>query len=134
MKKAFLSISYKNKDLLKKEINYIIDTLKEFSIEVIIFVQKYQFKEDKEKDMMNKAFEEIRDSDVLIAEVSDKAIGVGIEIGYAKALNKPVIYLRNAFTEYSTTVGGSSSYKIVYNGLIDLKEKLYNIISKFIAS
>ena len=29
MKKAFLSISYKNKDLLKKEINYIIDTLKE---------------------------------------------------------------------------------------------------------
>lgn len=132
MKKAFLSISYKNKDLLNKEIDYISNTLKKFSIELNTFVQKYSFKKDEEKEMMDKAFGEIKDSDIIIVEGSDKAIGIGIEVGYAKALNKPIIYLRNEISEYSTTVGGSSTHKIVYKDLTDLKEKLYYLFSSSI--
>ena len=38
---------------------------------------------------------DIDNSDILIAEVSEKAIGVGIEVGYAKAKGKPIIYIKN---------------------------------------
>lgn len=127
MKKAFLSINYKNKDLLNKEINCITNTLRKFSIQTTVFVYKYSFKSNQERKMMGKAFEQIKNSDILIAEVSEKAIGIGIEIGFAKALNKPIIYLKKENSKYSTTVGGTADIKIVYKNLEDLEEKLFKL-------
>ena len=64
--------------------------------------------------MMQQAFREIADADLLIAEISEKAMGVGIEIGYAVALQKPVICLRNAGAEHSTTASGSATHSLIY--------------------
>jgi 2'-deoxynucleoside 5'-phosphate N-hydrolase len=86
-----------------------------------VFVEKYNFDKTQEKQMMQQARHDIDKSSLLIAEVSEKAIGVGIEIGYAIALNKPVIYLRNSQSEYSTTVGGIVDHHIVYSSLEDLR-------------
>jgi nucleoside 2-deoxyribosyltransferase len=74
--------------------------------------------------MMQLALSEIAKSDLLIAEVSEKAIGVGIEVGFAAALGKPVIYLRKTDVEYSTTVGGLATETVVYDNLQDLDQKL----------
>jgi 2'-deoxynucleoside 5'-phosphate N-hydrolase len=41
--------------------------------------------------MMAQAFLDIGQSDFLIAETSDKGIGIGIEVGYARAKQKPII-------------------------------------------
>ncbi len=73
---------------------------------------------------MQQAFADINSSDLLIAEVSEKAIGVGIEIGYAVAAQKPVIYLRNAQAEHSTTAAGAANRAIIYENPEDLREKL----------
>jgi 2'-deoxynucleoside 5'-phosphate N-hydrolase len=40
--------------------------------------------------MMRQAFAAIDKNDLLIAETTDKAIGIGIEVGYAKAKGKPI--------------------------------------------
>lgn len=129
MQKAYLSIGYQNREHLGSEIEIIQKTLANFHIQLFIFVDIYRFSADEEKQMMQKAFSEIDSSDLLIAEVSEKAIGVGIEIGYAIAKNKPVIYLRNENAEHSTTAAGTAERVIVYKDSVQLAEKFALAIS-----
>lgn len=130
MKKAFISISFKKKNKLENEIASITEVLKKHDINPFVFVNAYIFSPDKEKEMMDKATKEIAISNLLIAEVTDKAIGVGIEIGYAYALGKKIIYLRKKQAEYSMTVGGIADKQIMYSNNEDLKTKLGKALSK----
>ena len=132
MKKAYLAISYSNRKLFNKEVNSLKNYLLTKNIELLVFVDKYNFAPNQEQEMMQTAFNEIDSSDILIAELTTKSIGVGIEIGYAVAKNKPVFYLRKTTSEYSTTAAGSSKFSIKYNNEIDLIieiEKLLNSIN-----
>lgn len=130
MKKAFISVSFKKKNELKDEIATIAKVLKKHNIDSFVFVNTYIFSSGKEKEMMNKATKAIIASDFLITELTDKAIGVGIEIGYAYALGKKIIYLRKKQAEYSTTVGGIADKQIVYSNNDELKTKLEKVLSK----
>ena len=130
MKKAYLAISYSNRKLFDKEVKSLIEICKKNNIELLSFVDKYNFKEDEEKEMMKTAFLEINKSDFLIAELTTKSIGVGIEIGYARAKKKPIIYLRKKNSEYSTTASGSSNFNIEYENENDLIELMKNLLKK----
>ena len=130
MKKAFISISFKKKNELESEITAIAEVLKNHDINPFVFVNTYIFSPNKKKEMMDKATKEIATSDLLIAEVTDKAIGVGIEIGYAFALGKKIIYLRKKQAEYSITVGGIANEQIIYSSNEDLKTKLEKALSE----
>ncbi len=121
-------MSHNNKDRLSAEIRTIIEALQELDIEPVVFVQKYRFAPSQEREMMKKALEEIQTCDVLIAEVTEKAIGVGIEIGYACGLGKPVIYLRKESAQHSTTVGGLAERQVIYHDLEQLKKDLVKAI------
>ncbi len=133
MKKVFFSVSYKNKDHLSKEILCMKKLLKKFSLKMNVFVSEYSFSPKQEKEMMKKALEEIENSDFFIAEVSEKAIGVGIEMGFAKALKKPILYLRNAGAEHSTTASGISDFRIVYRDTEELESGLSEALTKLIS-
>ena len=89
----------------------------------------YDFKPNEEKEMMQTAFDEIDSSDILIAELTTKSIGVGIEMGYAVAKNKPVFYLRKTTAEYSTTAAGCSEFSVEYNNEIDLVKKMEELLN-----
>lgn len=121
---AFLSVSFHQRRYLNAEIEQIIDVLKQFNIEMIDFTMQFRFEAGQDREMMRLACAKIAESDILIAEVSEKAIGVGIEVGYAAALGKTIIYLRRANAEYSTTVGGLATEIIVYQNVIDLGRQL----------
>ena len=110
----------------------IAGTIRQFNIDPFVFVDQHQFKPDEEKQMMQQAMKDIEDCDILIAETSYKAIGIGIEAGYAKAKGKPVIYLRHKDAEHSTTVSGISDYQIIYTDTNDLKSKLKTICSQIL--
>ena len=112
----------------------INDALKFFTVKPFVFVDNFSFSPLQEREMMQHAFEEIDKCGLLIAETSDKAIGIGIEVGYAKAKNKPVIYLRNKNAEHSTTVAGASDYKIIYNDADDLSKQLSEVLEKMYRS
>ena len=124
MKKAYLAISYSNRKKFNKEIDSLLSLFSENKIELLVFVDKYNFHSNQEKEMMKVAFKEIDGSDFLIAELTTKSIGVGIEIGYAFAKKKPIFYLRKRNSEYSTTTAGCSKYIIEYDDEIDLVEKM----------
>ena len=127
---AYISISFSKKNELEKEVQAIKNALGKFGISGFVFVDEYQFSAKQEKKMMQKAMEDVEKSAILIAEVSEKGIGIGIEVGYAKAKNIPVIYVRNSSSEHSTTVSGIADFKIIYENVIDLEEKLEKIIRK----
>ena len=127
---AYISISYSKRKSLQKELDAITDTLKKNSIKPFVFVDNFTFSPLQERGMMQQAFEEIDKCDLLIAETSDKAIGIGIELGYAKAKNIPIIYLRNKDAEHSTTAAGASDYKIIYSDAGDLSKQLSEALAK----
>lgn len=126
---AYISISFSKRQLLNAELQVIIDALHSCGIEAFIFVDRYKFEKDQEQEMMQQAFADIDRCGLLIAEVSEKAIGIGVEVGYAKAKGKPVIYLRNSNAEHSTTAAGASDYQVVYKDLNELQVLLKAIVT-----
>ena len=130
MKTAYFGISKSNRVHFDKEINQLKKCLVKHSIKLLVFVDKYEFKLGQEKEMMTFAFEEIDSSSFLIVELTKKAIGVGVEVGYAFAKQIPIIYIKRKYANHSTTVEGCSDYSIEYENEFHLSEEIEKIISK----
>ncbi len=129
---AYFGISKSNRDKLEAEVDRVRKVLKEHRIILEVFVDKYEFTSEEATEMMKIAFEEIDKCDFIIAELSKKAIGVGVEVGYAKAKQKPIIYLKREEASYSTTVGGSANYFIEYKDESDLETKLILVLNSLL--
>jgi 2'-deoxynucleoside 5'-phosphate N-hydrolase len=132
--KAYIAASYSNRKTLNEVLQAIKATLEALQIEPVVFVDQYSFTATQEKEMMQEAAAAIDDCDMLIAETSYKEIGIGIEVGYAKAKHKPVIYLRHTGAAHSTTVSGISDFSILYTNSNDIKQQLYIILNSIIKS
>ncbi len=130
MKKGYLAISYSNRSLFNNEVESLKKLFKKNNFELLVFVDKYNFKANQEKEMMETAFNEIDNTDFLIAELTTKSIGVGIEIGYAFAKEMPIIYLRKKNAEYSTTASGSSTHIVEYENEFDLNESMEKLLTQ----
>jgi hypothetical protein len=96
--------------------------------DVVVFLQK-EFPPGTDPGvMMRNALDELRDSDGLIVEMSQKAVGVGIEMGAAHVLGKPIIGLRMKGSEESRTMEGILSGRIYeYIGEDDMQRVLTEI-------
>jgi len=125
---AYIAISFNKRKELQPELDAIKAIVSANEIIPFVFVDTYSYSPVQEKQMMQQAFAEIDKCSLLIAEVSEKAIGIGVELGYAKAKGKPVIYLRNREAEHSTTAAGASDYCILYSNPEDLKKQLNEIL------
>lgn len=130
--KAYISVSFSKRAALNDAVKTITEALRSSAITPFIFVDVYHFHPVQEKEMMTAALKEIDNCDLLIAETSDKAIGIGIEAGYAKAKNKPVIYLRSKDAQHSTTLSGISDHTIVYADIPDLKNQLKKVLERYV--
>lgn len=128
--KAYIAVSFSKRKSFDCIINAIKITLSKNKINPFIFVDHYSFHLSDEKLMMQTTMNEIKSSQILLAETSDKGIGIGIEVGYAKALQIPVIYIRSSDAEHSTTVSGISDYHIIYENANDLENQLNTILNK----
>ncbi|MBZ0320496.1 MAG: nucleoside 2-deoxyribosyltransferase [Anaerolineae bacterium] len=128
MKTAFISRSYEHRAQYDAAIAHVVASLRRMNMEGIDFVRRYSFAEGQAREMMAATLQSIQQADVLIAEVSEKVIGVGIEIGYAAALGKPIVYARKLDAPFSTTVGGLATIAIVYDNPQDLEDKLIDAL------
>ena len=130
--KSYISVSYSKRKFLNKELNAIVEVLNNLSIEPFVFVDNYNFDSTQERQMMEQVMIDIESCDLLIAETSDKGIGIGIEVGYAKAKKKPIVYLRHKNAKHSSTVSGISDHQIVYCDIDDLRNQLTNTINRLV--
>lgn len=128
--RAFIAHSFAHSQQQKDVLQDIISTLEAYGIESFSFILSYPpYTKGSEKQMMQDAFMELGKSELVIAEVSNKEIGIGLEVGYAKAKNIPIIYMRDENAEYSKTVGGVASEEVIYrNGQV--AEALAPVIAK----
>jgi len=128
--KAYIAIPYQGRNEIREELDTITSILNQCGVSPLIFADQNSFKAEEEQQMMQQAMEDINESDWLIALASEKAIGIGIEAGFAKGKGKPVIYIRHMEAEHSTTLSGISDYQIIYVDLQDLGQKLTRIVDQ----
>lgn len=72
--------------------------------------------------ILDKIYDSIRNSQIIIAEVSSQNANVYYELGYANALNKHVILITKNIEEAAFDVGHFNH--IIYNSIRDLRKKL----------
>ena len=128
MMKAYIAVSYSKRSLYEPVLRAIAGILGTAGVSAFVFVDEYTFTDQQESAMMLQVMKDIDDCDLLIAETSDKAIGIGVEAGYAKAKNKPVIYLRQQNAAHAATVAGISDFQVIYNGTDDLQDQLSAVL------
>ncbi|MFH1535721.1 MAG: hypothetical protein ABIC96_01435 [Patescibacteria group bacterium] len=118
--KAFIAYSFTDKNDFINFNKKLRKFLKEnFDIKSYSFVFDFK-KKANNKNLMRSALKKIDESDLLIVELSNKAIGIGLEAGYAKAKGKKIIYLHKIRSEISTTIDGISDIKIEYINIAHL--------------
>ncbi len=125
---VYISCSFALRKVLEQELQTIKSILLAQQYQPWVFVEHYTFSIKQEREMMQQAMQDIENSVFLLAETTDKGIGIGIEAGYAKALKKPVVYLRKQSAEHSTTLAGLSDYQIVYQDTADLARQLQLVV------
>lgn len=67
-------------------------------------------------------------AELMIAEVSNKSLGVGIELGWANLNNVKIICIYKKDTQLSSSLKAISNNFIEYSNSIDLIEKLEKIL------
>lgn len=131
-KLVFISVSFEHLNRLKLVLDVISKVVREAKLKPYIFAQEYQPIQIDYKKMMESALSKIDKSVCVIAELSYQAIGAGIELGYAKAKGKPIIYLFNKKAKQSTTTTGISDGVIDYRNLEDLQYRLSPLVRSLI--
>jgi len=77
------------------------------------------------RDIFKRDYEQIKSSDILIAEVSEPSHGVGIEIGISYSQGLKIILLQEKGKNVTKLAQGIPNIVIIdYNDLEDLKKKL----------
>ena len=70
--------------------------------------------------IMRETFAKIDSVDLVVIDVSEKGIGLGIEAGYARAKGKELIVTARKGTEVSTTISGIADQVIDYESISDI--------------
>ena len=74
--------------------------------------------------MMQKAMKEIDSSNFIIIEATKINITSCIELGYAKAKRKPIVYLQKAEADTNELIFALSNFHILYTSPKDLFDQL----------
>lgn len=91
-------------------------------------VENYQKMFTDPKELMKRALEEIRKSDALLIDMTDKPTGRAIEAGIAYTLGKTVIVICKTGTHIKDTMRGIAVEVIEYEKVEDITDKLARLV------
>src|SRR5690606_40450366 len=94
--KAYISVDADARKSLGKEIIALGMAMSTANVEQFIFVDKYNFEAGEEAEMMQNAMKEIDSSNFVMIEATTVNVTSCIELGYAKAKRKPIVYMQKA--------------------------------------
>lgn len=78
-------------------------------------------------ELMQRSFAEIDSSDLVVVELTEKGVGVGIEAGYAYAKGIPIVTIAPRGADISTTLQGISQKLFLYEDFDDLTRFLQTL-------
>ena len=127
MKTVFLSIKYHEDHanrFLVDEISTALEKAGWGSFCVARDVEQWGKQSYPANELMRRTFSAIDDCTVVLVELSEKGVGVGIEAGYATAHGKPVFAVACMPAEISATLRGIAREVYSYREVADLTQWL----------
>lgn len=122
--KAYISVDTDTRKLLGKEIIALGMALSSANVEQFIFVDKYPREAGQEAEMLQNAMKEIDSCNFIIVEASQINITSCVELGYAKAKRKPIVYLQKSEATSDEIIFALSNFHIFYSNPKDLFDQL----------
>lgn len=121
----------------KEKYKYIIEQLKQYGDVLTEHIGLDSLTSDgqtefSEQRIYTQDTDWIRESDIIIAEVTQVSLGVGYELGFAESLGKRIICLFNTTSEKSLSamVRGNDYFDIIdYQNIEQIPEILKNIFT-----
>lgn len=126
--KAYIGIKYYEDYRNMEIINKISSALERNGYRtscIVRDIQNHQIKYNPQ-ELMKLTFKEIDECDLVVIDLSEKGVGLGIEAGYAFARNIPIITIADIRADISETLEGISRKVIFYNDVEDID----NLLSK----
>lgn len=131
--RAYLGAKYYEDNWNRRDIELLSDILKENGIETVYIARDVEQWGDTQlpsKELMQRTFFEIEQSDIVILEMSEKGVGLGIEAGYAFAKGKPIVVLIKEGRELGNTMQGVASMVISYRNPEEISLSVNNHLIK----
>lgn len=127
--KIFLSIKYHEDHRNRELIEDIAQALQPHRVICIARdVEEWGKKKFDAAQLMQRTFAEIDSSDIVIVELSEKGVGVGIEAGYARAKGKPIITVARSGADISETLKGVSREVFLYQDKGEVEKFFNNVL------
>lgn len=129
--KVFITASFGD---TKENIEKLCSSVKKAGFEDFCFirdVENYQKIFDNAKDLMQRSKEEIKSSDVLLIDMTDKPTGRMIEVGIAYALCKRIIVIMRRGTQIKDTTKGIADAIVEYDTIGDISTDLASVLKKW---
>lgn len=117
--KVFFCCSYGKREKYKDVHLALKKYLTVHNINLYSFVFDYTEKSDP-KTMMSLVKSEIDSSDLILGELSDESVGVGLELGYAHGKGIKTVYLYNPESFFDPVVAGITDYVVEYKDQQDI--------------
>ena len=76
------------------------------------------------QELMIRSFEMIESCDIVVVDLTEKGVGVGIEAGYSCARGIPILTIAQTGSHISETLRGISSTVLTYEHFCDLEISL----------
>ena len=123
--KAYLAIKYHADHSNRDRIAGISAALRDLGIDSLCVardLEKWGAVHFDAQTLMQKSFEAIDACDLVIVDLTEKGVGIGIEAGYAYAMHIPVITIAQTGSDISETLRGISEQVCIYEQYNDLLE------------
>ena len=121
--KAYIGIKYHEDYRNKAIVDKISSILENNGYETICIVRDTNIEQQSKYnpcDLMKLTFEKIDICDLVVIDLTEKGVGLGIEAGYAYAKGIPIITIARSGSDISETLEGISKKIIFYNNIEDL--------------
>jgi hypothetical protein len=130
--KAYLGIKYHNDHRNRTQIDFLSSLFEELDYSVTCITRDIEVWGQVSftpNELMKKTFQIINESNLVVIDLTEKGVGLGIEAGYAYSRGIPIITIANK-NNISTTLLGISKYNYVYTDRDDLAKYIRSILSR----
>jgi 2'-deoxynucleoside 5'-phosphate N-hydrolase len=126
--KAYISLNTQSRKNLSKELIAIGMALNSRNVEQFIFVDKHELEEGLEKNYMEAAMKEIDQCNFMIIDGTNVQSINCIEMGYARARKKPIVYIHHEDSAADPMFLGLSHFHITYGNPKDLFDQMNDFL------